>query len=49
VETCAELKAEADEVICAMTPEYFRAVGEWYESFPQTTDAEVRDLMKEAA
>jgi predicted phosphoribosyltransferase len=49
VETCAELKAEADEVICAMTPECFRAVGEWYGSFPQTTDAEVRDLMKEAA
>ena len=47
--TCAELKTVADEVICAMTPQYFRAVGEWYESFAQTTDAEVQDLMKKGA
>src|SRR5260221_2514857 len=44
-ETCDELKAEADEVICAITPYPFHAVGRWYEDFSQTTDEEVRDLL----
>ena len=44
-ETCDELKAEADEVICAITPDPFHAVGRWYEDFSQTTDEEVRDLL----
>ena len=44
-ETCELLKGEADEVICAITPEPFRAVGFWYENFAQTTDDEVRDLL----
>jgi putative phosphoribosyl transferase len=44
-ETCTELKREADETICAITPEEFYAVGQWYEDFSQTTDEEVRDLL----
>jgi erythromycin esterase-like protein/predicted phosphoribosyltransferase len=44
-ETCEELKAEADAVVCAITPEPFLAVGHWYEDFSQTTDEEVRDLL----
>ena len=44
-ETCQELRAEADEVVCAITPEPFFAVGHWYEDFSQTTDEEVRDLL----
>ena len=44
-ETCEALKAEADEVICGITPEPFVAVGQWYEDFSQTSDAEVRDLL----
>src|SRR5258708_13842263 len=44
-ETCDELKAEADEVICGITPEPFDAVGRWYEDFSQTTDEEVADLL----
>src|SRR6202023_636023 len=44
-ETCEELKAEVDEVVCAITPEPFLAVGHWYEDFSQTTDEEVRDLL----
>jgi erythromycin esterase-like protein/predicted phosphoribosyltransferase len=44
-EVCDELKAEADEVICAITPDPFHAVGRWYEDFSQTTDEEVRDLL----
>jgi predicted phosphoribosyltransferase len=43
--TCDELRAAADEVICAITPEPFYAVGLWYEDFSQTTDEEVRDLL----
>jgi len=34
-----------DEVICARTPEPFRAVGQWYEDFAQTTDEEVSRLL----
>jgi putative phosphoribosyl transferase len=48
-ETCAELRAEADEVVCATTPEPFYAVGLWYADFTQVTDAEVRDLLAQAA
>jgi putative phosphoribosyl transferase len=48
-ETCAELQHEADEVVCAETPEPFYAVGAWYEDFSQTTDEEVRDLLARAA
>ena len=46
--TCAELGLEADECICCITPDPFYAVGVWYEDFSQTTDREVRDLLKRA-
>jgi predicted phosphoribosyltransferase len=45
-DTCEALKAEADDVVCAMSPEPFFAVGHWYEDFTQTTDDEVRDLLR---
>jgi predicted phosphoribosyltransferase len=48
-ETCSELRAEADEVVCAVTPEPFFAVGSWYEDFSQTTDEEVRELLARAS
>ena len=48
-ETCDELQREADEVICAVTPEPFYAVGQWYENFEQTSDAEVTELIRQAA
>lgn len=47
-ETCAALADEADEVICVETPEPFHAVGLWYETFSQTADEEVRDLLERA-
>jgi predicted phosphoribosyltransferase len=47
--TCEELQREADEVICAITPEPFVAVGRWYQDFSQTTDEEVRALLERAA
>jgi putative phosphoribosyl transferase len=48
-ETCRDLKAEADDVICAMTPAPFFGVGQWYDDFSQTTDEEVHWLLQEAA
>jgi len=44
-DTCEEMKRKADEVICAITPEPFHAVGRWYRDFSQTTDEEVADLL----
>jgi predicted phosphoribosyltransferase len=44
-DTCAALRKEADKVVCAATPEPFRAVGAWYEDFSQTCDDEVRELL----
>lgn len=48
-ETCREIEAEADEIVCATAPEFFRAVGQYYEDFSQTSDKEVRDLLTLAA
>ncbi len=47
--TCAEFEAEVDKVICATTPEPFWAVGQWYRNFSQTTDEEVRELLRSSA
>jgi predicted phosphoribosyltransferase len=44
-ETCAEFQEEVDQIICAHTPEPFRAVGLWYQDFSQTSDREVRELL----
>lgn len=46
LESCETLRAEADEVVCLHTPEPFCAVGLWYDNFTQTTDEEVRELLK---
>jgi predicted phosphoribosyltransferase len=43
--TCREMRAEADEVVCAFVPEPFFGVGQFYENFSQTTDEEVRALL----
>lgn len=45
-ETCREFEAEVDEIICAETPCPFHSVSFWYDNFSQTTDEEVRDLLK---
>jgi predicted phosphoribosyltransferase len=46
--TCEEFREIVDEIVCAMTPEPFYAVGLWYEDFSQTTDEEVRELLERA-
>jgi predicted phosphoribosyltransferase len=48
-ETCAEFQHEADEAVCAVTPEPFYAVGMWYKDFSQTTDKEVHDLLEQGS
>jgi predicted phosphoribosyltransferase len=48
-QTCHRIALEVDEIVCAIMPEPFYAVGQWYHSFLQTTDEEVRDLLSRAA
>ena len=47
--TCDQFREEVDEVVCAVTPAPFYAVGNWYEDFSQTSDEEVRELLELAA
>jgi putative phosphoribosyl transferase len=47
-ETCDSFRDIADEIVCAVTPEPFYAVGLWYDDFSQTTDEEVHDLLDRA-
>ncbi|MDQ7794610.1 MAG: phosphoribosyltransferase [bacterium] len=44
-DTLQRLAAEADEVFCLATPEPFHAVGQFYQSFGQTSDEEVVRLL----
>lgn len=41
-----QLRQEADEIVCLETPEPFLGVGRWYRDFPQTTDQEVKELLR---
>jgi predicted phosphoribosyltransferase len=47
-DSCRRLRAVADDAICLQTPEPFNAVGQWYQVFDQTTDAEVVELLRRA-
>ncbi len=46
--SCEDLSEEADEVMCTHTPASFFAVGQWYRHFEQTSDEEVRKLLRRA-
>lgn len=48
-DTCREFEDLVDAIVCAVTPEPFYAVGQWYDDFTQTTDEEVRRLLSLAA
>jgi len=48
-ETCDALREEVDDVVCALAPEPFFAVGNWYQDFSQTSDEEVRELLRRAS
>jgi len=47
-DTVAELRAEADEVICLAQPEPFHAIGLHYGDFHQVSDDEVLAALREA-
>jgi putative phosphoribosyl transferase len=47
-ETIDSLRREVDDVVCLSTPEFFAAVGEFYEDFGQTSDTEVTELLDAA-
>ncbi|WP_337175017.1 phosphoribosyltransferase [Paludisphaera sp.] len=46
--TVEEFGRLVDRVVCPLAPEPFRAVGLWYEDFSQTSDDEVRELLRRA-
>lgn len=46
--TCAELEVLVDKIVCPLRPINFYAVGLWYEQFPQTSDDEVIELLKQS-
>ena len=47
-DTCRQIEQQADETICLSTPEFFQAVGQYYEDFSQASDDDVRELLSSA-
>jgi putative phosphoribosyl transferase len=47
-ETCEDLEAEVDELVCLLKPDPFWAVGLWFADFAATSDEEVRTLLARA-
>lgn len=47
-QTCEDFRPDVDDIVCAMTPEPFLAVGMWYQDFSETTDDDVRALLGRA-
>jgi len=47
--TARALAAQADEVVCLLTPREFRSVSLFYADFPQLTDDDVRALLGQTA
>jgi putative phosphoribosyl transferase len=46
--TSLRLRSEVDDVISLLTPRDFRAVGLFYEQFPQLSDNDVSTLLENA-
>jgi putative phosphoribosyl transferase len=47
-ETVEMLRPDVDEIVCAIAPVDFLAVGYWYQTFAQTSDDEVVELIERA-
>ena len=47
-ETVDKLAPQVDELVCLSAPPLFRSVGQWYDSFDQTSDAQVQALLAAA-
>ncbi len=48
-DTLQEIRQEVDEIFCLHTPLNFQAVGQFYQNFGQTTDAEVIKILSDRA
>lgn len=48
ITTCKNIETLVDKLICPLKSENFYAVGQYYDTFSQTTDEEVYQLLKEA-
>lgn len=48
-DTLKRVQAMADEVICLLTPEYFMAVGQFYQNFSQVEDDEVIEILRDSS
>ncbi|WP_256822254.1 MULTISPECIES: phosphoribosyltransferase [unclassified Pseudomonas] len=48
LDTVETLRCIVNEVICPLIPERMMSIGYWYSNFPQTTDAEVIELLQRA-
>ena len=48
ISTCDWLRSSVDELVVALAPEHFYAVGQFYDHFSQTTDEEVVLLLHRA-
>jgi putative phosphoribosyl transferase len=46
--TCVALQQEVDEVVCCVMPDSLQSISLWYKDFSQTSDEEVRSLLKQA-
>ncbi|MBI2415998.1 MAG: phosphoribosyltransferase [Candidatus Kerfeldbacteria bacterium] len=44
-DSVAQLSLQVEQLVCLNTPNNFQAVGQWYENFDQTDDAEVIRLL----
>lgn len=44
-ESVQSVRKEVDDVVCLAAPESFRAVGLWYQYFPQVSDEQVRSCL----
>ena len=47
-DTCEDLRHEVERMVCLSTPQTFKAVGDWYDDFSQTSDEQVRALLAAA-
>jgi len=47
IEARAQLEPMVDDFVALMTPDDFRAVGQWYVDFTQTSDADVARILSE--
>lgn len=46
-DTLRDIESEVDEVVCLHAPEFFQAVGQFYQNFNQTEDEEVIELLQQ--